>query len=54
MRVIILNELQRAIRRIRQCKDRLTAQQMKTLKGQCIAGDISGAMKGLENILKNN
>lgn len=31
---------------------RLTRQQVKTLRGQALAGDIDGAIKGLEKILK--
>ena len=30
----------------------LTPQQFKTLRGQILAGDPAGAMKGLQNILK--
>ena len=30
----------------------LTKQQIKTLRGQVLAGDISGAFKGLERIIK--
>ena len=32
-------------------KDRLTPQQYKTLKGQLVAGDSDGALKGLRKIL---
>ena len=32
-------------------RDKLTKQQYKTLKGQIIAGDSDGAMKGLRKIL---
>ena len=37
---------------IRQNKNNLTAQQARTLKGQCRAGDIDGALKGLHRILR--
>ena len=30
----------------------LTRQQIKTLRGQALAGDIDGAIKGLERILE--
>jgi len=30
----------------------LTKQQIKTLRGQALAGDISGALKGLERIVR--
>lgn len=33
-------------------KYNLTTQQKKTLKGQAIAGDLEGAQKGLNRILK--
>ncbi len=32
-------------------RKKLTKQQYKTLKGQIVAGDIDGAMKGLRKIL---
>lgn len=31
-------------------KNKLTKQQYKTLRGQCLAGDINGAIKGLYRI----
>ena len=37
---------------LRQLKDQgLTRQQIKTLRGQALSGDIDGAIKGLERIL---
>ena len=36
---------------LKACRDRLTTQQYKTLKGQILAGDGDGAMKGLRRIL---
>ncbi len=37
---------------LRQLKDHgLTRQQMKTLRGQALSGDIDGAVKGLERLL---
>lgn len=35
-------------------KNRLTRQQFKTLRGQILAGDPAGAMKGLQKILLLN
>ena len=32
-------------------REKLTKQQYKTLKGQIIAGDIDGAMRGLQKLL---
>lgn len=37
---------------IRENKNNLTPQQARTLKGQCRAGDIDGALKGLHRILR--
>lgn len=36
---------------LRNTKHRLSKQQYKTLRGQILAGDPEGAMKGLRNIL---
>lgn len=36
---------------LKACRDRLTKQQYKTLKGQILAGDGDGAMKGLRKLL---
>ena len=41
----------KAIIQIKACKDRLTPQQYKTLKGQVLAGDSDGALRGLRKIL---
>jgi hypothetical protein len=46
-------ELQSFLRNLRACNKWLTQQQYKTLRGQAIAGDVLGACKGLEKILKN-
>lgn len=37
---------------IQKNKHRLTKQQYKTLRGQCLAGDVQGALKGLNKILR--
>ena len=42
----------RAAMNLKACKDRLTRQQYKPLKGQILAGDADGAMKGLRRLLK--
>lgn len=39
-------------RQLRNCRDMLTTQQLKTLKGQALAGDVSGAWKGLLKIIR--
>lgn len=41
-----------AMELIKAHRDKLTRQQLRTLKGQCKAGDIDGALKGLHRILK--
>lgn len=41
----------KAIIQLKACRDRLTWQQYKTLKGQVLAGDPDGAMKGLRRLL---
>ena len=40
-----------ALIRLKACRDRLTKQQYKTLRGQVLAGDHIGAMKGLQKLL---
>lgn len=40
-----------ALGHLRSAKNRLTRQQFKTLRGQILAGDSAGAMKGLRSIL---
>ena len=41
-----------ALMRLKACRGRLTTQQYKTLRGQILAGDSEGAMKGLRKLLK--
>lgn len=41
----------KAVIHLKACRDRLTRQQYSTLKGQILAGDSEGAMKGLRKIL---
>lgn len=45
-------ELQLFLRKLRACNGCLSRQQYKTLRGQAIAGDIAGANKGLEMLLR--
>lgn len=42
----------KALIQIKACRDRLTPQQFRTLKGQVIAGNADGALKGLRRILR--
>ena len=44
-----LNDVMKSLKANR---DKLTRQQLRTLKGQALAGDTAGAMKGLQKILK--
>ena len=41
----------RALKQLKACKERLTKQQYTALRGQILAGDPSGALKGLRTIL---
>ena len=41
-----------ALAQVKACKARLSTQQYKTLRGQILAGDSDGALKGLRSILK--
>lgn len=44
----------RAIINLKGARHRLTKQQYSTLKGQILAGDADGAMRGLRKILLRN
>lgn len=41
-----------ALAQLMEAKPRLTQQQFKTLRGQLVAGDKDGAMRGLKKILR--
>ena len=43
-------DIKRFLRRLKGCS--LTRQQIKTLRGQAMAGDVDGAIKGLERLLR--
>ncbi len=45
-------EINRFIKRLTAYKGRIPPQQLKTLRGQALAGDVAGAQKGLERICK--
>ncbi|HPK16650.1 MAG TPA: hypothetical protein PKW41_11690 [Clostridia bacterium] len=45
-------EINRFIKRLAAYKNRIPAQQLKTLRGQALSGDVAGAQKGLERICK--
>ena len=40
-----------ALIQLKACRDRLTARQYKTIKGQILAGDGDGALRGLRKVL---
>ena len=40
-----------ALMHLKACNGKLSRQQYKTLRGQILAGDAAGAMKGLQKIL---
>lgn len=42
----------RFVRDLRQYRNRLTIQQLRTIRGQALSGDIDGARKGLERALR--
>lgn len=43
-------DVQMAVKEIRKYKHLLTTQQMRTLKGQVLSGNIDGAMRGLNKL----
>lgn len=46
-----MDERQKALRQLGRCRGELTRQQIKTLRGQILAGDSAGAISGLQTIL---
>lgn len=44
----------KALMHVTACRDRLTPQQYRTLRGQVLAGDGDGALKGLRKLLIQN
>lgn len=44
-------DISTALKQIRMNKHYLTTQQMRTLKGQVLAGDVDGAMRGLNKLI---
>lgn len=45
-------KLNRFIRKLKNCRQYLSKQQYRTIKGQALAGDIEGAEKGLNSLLR--
>lgn len=46
------NEIKESFKLLKTYKERLTRQQIKTFKGQILAGDIDGFKKGLFKLMK--
>lgn len=44
----------KALIQLKACRGRLSAQQYRTLRGQVLAGDADGAMKGLRKLLSQD
>lgn len=44
-------EVSEALKRLKSLRGAISTQQLKTIKGQIIAGDICGAEKGLRRLL---
>ena len=40
------------LHKLKKCNSKLTWQEFKTLRGQALAGDVEGATKGLDVILR--
>ena len=47
-------DIQGALREIQKYRHLLTLQEMRTLRGQIISGDIAAAMKGLDKLLRRS
>lgn len=45
-------EIHRFVKRLAAYKGRIPPQQLKTLRGQALAGDVAGAQRGLERTCK--
>lgn len=48
----VVEDMYNALKEIERNKDKISKQQYKTLRGQCLAGDVEGALKGLEKIIQ--
>lgn len=46
--------LNKFMRQLKQARNRITRQQLLTLRGQALAGDIVGAEKGLNTLLRED
>lgn len=48
----VVEDMYNALKEIERNKSKLSKQQYKTLRGQCLAGDVEGALRGLEKVLR--
>lgn len=48
----VVEDMYNALKDIERNKSKLSNQQYKALRGQCLAGDVEGALKGLAKILR--
>ena len=48
---VLTREQKKAFADLKYNKDKLTVQQYRTVKGQLLAGDTAGALKGLQKLL---
>jgi Holliday junction resolvase RusA-like endonuclease len=48
----VVEDMYNTLKEIERNKIKLSQQQYKTLRGQCLAGDVEGALKGLEKLLR--
>ena len=47
-----MRRVNNALAFLKGCNSRLTPQQYKTVRGQILAGDVEGGLRGLQNILE--
>lgn len=50
--ITAVEDMFNALKEIERNQSKLSKQQYKTLRGQCLAGDVEGSLKGLERILQ--
>lgn len=48
----VIEDMYKALKTIEKNRENLSQQNYKTLRGQCLAGDVEGALKGLEHLLQ--
>lgn len=48
----VIEDMYHALKEIERNQKKISKQQYKALRGQCLAGDVEGALRGLEKILR--